>query len=84
MPPDIQLDAAQQALIDEMIASGRASSADDAVGQALELLQKREAAWKQLEAEIKKGLDSIDAGRFRPADEVFDRLEAKLRAMIRD
>jgi antitoxin ParD1/3/4 len=31
---------------------------------------------------VQKGIDSADRGKVKPAEEVFDRLEAKYRAMI--
>jgi antitoxin ParD1/3/4 len=34
-----------------------------------------------LDASIKRGLADADAGRTKPAGDVFDRLEAKYRAM---
>jgi antitoxin ParD1/3/4 len=44
-----------------------------------ELLRKAQKDW--LKAEIQKGIDSADRGELIPAEEVFDRLEAKYRAM---
>lgn len=36
-----------------------------------------------LDAAIMGGLADAEAGRVRPADEVFDRLEKKYRAMVK-
>lgn len=45
------------------------------------LIQDREARLAALDASIARGLADADAGRTTPADQVFDRLEAKYRAM---
>jgi antitoxin ParD1/3/4 len=72
-------------LIRELVESGRYGSAAEVVLDALsllrdqELLRKAQQDW--LRAEIQKGIDSADRGELVPADEVFDRLEAKYRAM---
>lgn len=72
-------------LIRELVESGRYGSAAEVVLDALallrdqELLRKAQQDW--LKAEIQKGIDSANRGEMIPADEVFDRLEAKYRAM---
>ena len=38
--------------------------------------------WAKFDAEIQKGLDDVEAGRLKDADEVFDRLDAKYAAMV--
>ena len=72
-------------LIRELVESGRYGSAAEVVLDALSLLRDRELLRKAgqdwLKAEIQKGIDSADRGELIPAEEVFDRLEAKYRAM---
>jgi antitoxin ParD1/3/4 len=41
----------------------------------------QEALLAELDAAIARGIDSAEAGRVKPAVDVFDRLEAKYRAM---
>jgi antitoxin ParD1/3/4 len=48
--------------------------------KGVRLVQKREARLATLDAAIARGLADADAGRVKPASEVFDRLEAKYRA----
>ena len=43
--------------------------------------QERESRLAALDASITRGLADAEAGRVKPAAEVFDRLEAKYRAM---
>ena len=72
-------------LIRELVESGRYDSAAEVVLDALsllrdqELLRKAQGDW--LKAEVQKGIDSAERGELMPAEEVFDRLEAKYRAL---
>ena len=72
-------------LIRELVESGRYGSAAEVVLDALSLLRDRELLRKAkeewLKAEIQKGIDSADRGELIPAEEVFDQLKAKYRAM---
>lgn len=43
----------------------------------------REARLAKLDASLARGLADAETGRTRPADEVFNRLEGKYRAMTR-
>lgn len=42
---------------------------------------KEREIWVKFDAEIQKGIDDANAGRLEDADDVFDRLEEKYRAM---
>jgi antitoxin ParD1/3/4 len=72
-------------LIRELVESGRYDSAAEVVLDALsllrdqELLRKAQRDW--LKAKIQKGIDSAECGELIPAEEVFDRLKAKYRAL---
>ena len=46
-----------------------------------EMSDEERAIWAKFDAEIQKGIDAAKAGRFVDADEFFDRLVAKYRAM---
>jgi len=73
-------------LIRELVESGRYASAAEVVLDALSLLRDRELLRKAqpdwLKAEIQKGIESADRGELLPAEDVFDRREAKYRAMV--
>ena len=73
------------ALIRDLVESGRYGSAAEVVLEALALLRDQEllrsATRDWLKVEIKKGIDSADRGELIAAEDVFDRLEAKYRAM---
>ncbi|MGH6905273.1 MAG: type II toxin-antitoxin system ParD family antitoxin [Geminicoccaceae bacterium] len=68
--------------IEEKVKSGRFGNASEVVRAGLRLLEDRE---RRRELELEKLRRSIDEGRQsgppRPADEVFERLEAKYREM---
>ena len=67
-----------------LVATGRYNSKSEVLREGVRLIQDREARLAALDAAIVRGLDDVEAGRSKPASEVFDRLEAKYRAMIDD
>jgi antitoxin ParD1/3/4 len=72
-------------LIRELVESGRYDSAAEVVLDALSLLRDQQLLHKArrdwLKAEVQKGIDSAERGELIPAEQVFDRLEAKYRAL---
>ena len=64
-----------------LVASGRYRSKNEVLQEGVRLIQAREARLADLDASIARGLADIEAGLGKPAAEVFDRLEAKYRAM---
>lgn len=65
--------------VSELVAAGRYNSKSEVLREGVRLVQEREARLEALRAAI--AVADADAGRVTPADEVFDRLEAKYRAM---
>lgn len=65
-----------------LVATGRYNSKSEVLREGVRLIQDREARLAALDASIMRGLDDVDAGRARPANEVLDRLEQKYKAMI--
>jgi antitoxin ParD1/3/4 len=65
----------------DLVASGRYRSQSEVLQEGVRLIQEREARLVALDASIARGVTDADAGRVRPPAEVFDRLEAKYRAM---
>ncbi|MGV3770996.1 MAG: type II toxin-antitoxin system ParD family antitoxin [Sphingobium phenoxybenzoativorans] len=82
----ISADLGQQleSFVSKMVESGRYNSKSEVLREGVRLVQDREARLAALDAAIARGLADVDAGRTQPADAVFDRLEAKYRAMLRD
>jgi antitoxin ParD1/3/4 len=64
-----------------LVATGRYNSKSEVLREGVRLVQDREARLAALDAAIARGLADVDAGRTKPAEEVFDRLEQKYRAM---
>jgi antitoxin ParD1/3/4 len=71
-----------EAFVTELVANGRYNSKSEVLREGVRLIQDREARLAAFDAAIQRGLDDVEAGRAKPASEVFDRLEAKYRAMI--
>lgn len=70
-----------EAFVTELVASGRYNSKSEVLREGLRLIQDREARLAAFDASISRGLADADTGRTKPANEVFDRLEEKYRAM---
>lgn len=64
----------------DLVANGRYNSKSEVLREGVRLVQEREARFAHLHALIAEGIADADAGRVIPADEMFDRLEADLRA----
>jgi antitoxin ParD1/3/4 len=68
--------------VTSLVATGRYASEDQVLREGVRLIQEREARLAMLDEAIAKGIAAADAGEGKPAAEVFDRLEAKYRAMV--
>jgi len=79
----ISADLGQQleSFVAGLVATGRYNSKSEVLREGVRLIQDREARLVALDSSIARGLADADAGRTKPANEVFDRLEAKYRAM---
>ena len=79
----ISADLGQQleSFVAGLVATGRYNSKSEVLREGVRLIQDREARLVALDSSIARGLADADAGRTKPAGEVFDRLEAKYRDM---
>ncbi|MDT0510163.1 type II toxin-antitoxin system ParD family antitoxin [Novosphingobium sp. MMS21-SN21R] len=79
----ISADLGQQleSFVSSLVATGRYNSKSEVLREGVRLIQDRETRLAALDASIARGLADADGGRTIPVDEVFDRLEAKYRAM---
>ena len=73
-----------ETFVADLVASGRYNSKSEVLREGVRLVQDREARLAALDASIRRGLADAEAGRTRPADEVFDRLETKYGVMADD
>jgi antitoxin ParD1/3/4 len=67
--------------VQQLVDTGRYGSKSEVLREGVRLVQDRETRLTALDASIRRGLADADAGRTKPADAVFDRLEVKYRAM---
>lgn len=72
-----------EAVVSKLVESGRYNSKSEVLREGVRLIQEREAKLAALDASIARGLADAEAGRTKPAEEVFARLERKYRAMAR-
>jgi antitoxin ParD1/3/4 len=72
-----------EAFVSRLVETGRYNSKSEILREGVRLIQERETRLLALDASIARGVGDADAGRTKPADEVFDRLEAKYQALAR-
>ena len=75
---NIQLKPEQGKFIQEKIASGEYSNANEVISQAFKLLEARERKIKELKAKIAIGTEQIAKGQVTDGEIVFKRLQDKL------
>lgn len=77
----ISADLGQQleTFVATLVSTGRYNSKSEVLREGVRLVQDREARLAALDAAIARGLADAGAGRTAPADDVFDRLEARYR-----
>ncbi len=68
-------------LLQQLVDTGRYGSKSEVLREGVRLVQDRETRLAALDASIIRGIADADAGRTKPASDVFDRLEAKYRGM---
>lgn len=66
-----------EGVVKELVSTGRYNSKSEVLREGVRLVQEREQRLAALDAALAKGIADADAGRIKPAEEVFDRLEAK-------
>lgn len=65
----------------KLVESGRYNSKSEVLREGVRLIQDREAKLAALDASIARGLADAESGRVVDAEEFFDRLERKYRAI---
>ncbi len=72
-----------ETFVSKLVETGRYNSKSEVLREGVRLIQDREARLAALDVSIARGLADAEAGRTAPAEDVFDRLESKYRAMTR-
>lgn len=81
MPISADLGDQLENYVTDLVRSGRYHSKSEVLREGVRLVQEREARLVALDAAMARGIADAAAGRVKPAAAVFDRLEAKYRAM---
>jgi len=77
------LGAQLESVVAKLVESGRYNSKSEVLREGVRLIQEREARLSALDASLARGLADADAGRIKPAADVFDRLEKKYRRLAK-
>jgi antitoxin ParD1/3/4 len=71
-------------IVDRLVKSGRFNSKSEVLREGVRLLDEREKHLALLDAALARGLADADAGRVRPAEDVFKELKARYSKMADD
>jgi antitoxin ParD1/3/4 len=80
MPSSVDLGSRLEKFVASLVKSGRYNSKSEVLREGVRLLEEREKRLAALDAAIARGIADADAGRVKPAGQVFRRLDAKYRA----
>jgi antitoxin ParD1/3/4 len=72
-----------ETFVSQLVETGRYNSKSEILREGVRLIQERETRLSALDASIARGVGDADAGRTKPAEDVFDRLEAKYLTLAR-
>ncbi len=75
---NIQLKPEQEKFIQDKIASGAYSNADDIINEAFKLLEAREEKIQELKQKISIGTEQLTNSQLTDGEAVFDRLQQKI------
>jgi antitoxin ParD1/3/4 len=82
MPTSVALSSHFEAFIQEQVKSGRYNNASEVVRAALRLLEDQQARAKMQQEEVRAAIAAgLASGQGKPAEAVFERLEAKYRKL---
>ncbi|MDB5656052.1 MAG: addiction module antitoxin [Tardiphaga sp.] len=80
MSVDADLGEVLEKYVTDLVDSGLYNSRDDVLRDGLRFMHARDTRLADLHASILRGIADLDAGRGIPMDDVFDRIEANLKA----
>ena len=80
MATDADLGEVLEKYVTDLVDSGLYNSRDDVLRDGVRFMHSRDTRLADLHASIMRGIADADAGRVTPMDEVFDRIEARLKA----
>jgi antitoxin ParD1/3/4 len=68
-------------VVDRLVASGRYNSKSEVLREGVRLVEEREKRLEALDAALAKGLADVEAGRVKPAKQVFEELRQRYQRM---
>ena len=80
MAMEADLDDVLEQYVTDLVGSGLYETREEVFRDGLRFMHSRDTRLADLHASILRGIADADAGRVTPMDEVFDRIEAKLKA----
>ena len=81
MPSSVDLGKKLESVVSKLVKNGRYNSKSEVIREGVRLVEEREKRLAELDKALARGLADVEAGRLRPAEEVFAELKAKYRAM---
>lgn len=84
MGTSVSLGGHFEGLVKDLLQSGRYNNVSEVVRDGLRMVEERERRLAVLDQALAVGLADEAAGRVKPLDEVFDRLEAKYQRMAQE
>jgi antitoxin ParD1/3/4 len=80
MASSVNLGEQLEAFITQAVTNGRYGSRSEVLREGVRLVQEREALWAKFDAEIQKGIDSIEREGTIPIEEAFAQVRARIAA----
>ena len=84
MPISVDLGEKLEAAVNDLGTNGRYNSKSEVLREGVRLVQEREAALREIDAAVARGIEDVKAGRTRPAEVVFAELRAKYAALAEE
>jgi antitoxin ParD1/3/4 len=73
-----------ESVVTRLVESGRYNSKSEVLREGIRLVDEREKHLVLLDAALARGLEDVEAGRVRPAKDVFDELKARYANMAKE
>jgi antitoxin ParD1/3/4 len=84
MASSVNLGEQLEAFITEAVTKGRYGSRSEVLREGVRLVQEREALWAKFDAEMMKGIESLERDGGIPIEEAFDQLDTYVADLTRD